>query len=68
MGDEFLERQRGLEVGGAPGSGTGRPRPTPGCRMLTMIMPRSSETSEADTNQPMVLAPTRPTAQCRPYG
>jgi hypothetical protein len=37
-------------------------RPAPGCSRWTISRPSSSETAEALMNQPMVLAPIRPTA------
>ena len=40
--------------------------PTPGCSRLTISRPSSSETIEAQTNQAMVLAPTRPTVAASP--
>jgi argininosuccinate synthase len=40
--------------------------PTPGLQQLTRTGPAVSETSEAETNQPIVLAPTRPTAAASP--
>ena len=40
--------------------------PTPGCSRFTINRPSSSETIEAQTNQPIVLAPTRPTVAASP--
>ena len=39
----------------------------PGCSRLTMTRPSSSETKEALTNQPMVLAKTRPSLEPRAH-
>ncbi len=47
-----------------PSSGITMPRP--GCRMFTMKRPRSRETIDAQTNHPIVLAPTRPTVAASP--
>ena len=40
--------------------------PAPGCSRSTMKRPSSSETIEAETNQPIVFAPTRPTVAASP--
>ncbi|MOA19026.1 hypothetical protein D3C78_1393780 [compost metagenome] len=42
-------------------SGSGRLRPTPGFSRLTITRPSISDTSDAVTNQPIALAPMRPT-------
>jgi hypothetical protein len=40
--------------------------PTPGCNRLTISSPRRSEMIEAETNQPIVFAPIRPTVAASP--
>ncbi|SAL87374.1 hypothetical protein AWB67_07397 [Caballeronia terrestris] len=49
-----------------PMSGSGSPRFSPGRNRLDMKRPRSSETSDAVTNQPSALANTRPTEAASP--
>ena len=63
VGDEVGERAGRAAVGASPDCATEEtPGPTPGWSTCTMTRPSVSETSEAKMNQPMALAPTRPTA------
>ena len=55
-----------LRLVAVPASGSGRLMFAPGCRTLTITSPSSSDTIEADTNQPIVLSPIRPTAALSP--
>ncbi len=55
-----------LRLVAAPASGSGRLRLAPGCSRLTIRRPSSSETTDALTNQPMVLRPIRPTEATSP--
>ena len=60
MGDEILERERGRREVGLGAAGRERQvQPRPWSRIWTITRPSSSETSEANINQPSVT-PTRP--------
>ena len=62
----FNDSEAALRLVDAPTSGSGRLRLSPGRRMLTMMRPSSSETSEALTNHSIALPPIRPTALVSP--
>ena len=50
----------------APMSGSGRPRFSPGWNRFASTRPRTSDTSDAVTNQPIALPNTRPTDEASP--
>ena len=62
----FNDNEAALRLVEAPASGSGRLRLSPGRRMLTIIRPSSSETSEALTNHSIAFPPIRPTALVSP--
>ncbi len=62
----FNDSEAAFRLVAAPASGNGRFRCSPGRRMLTMIRPSSSDTSEALTNHSIALPPMRPTALVSP--
>ena len=64
--NSFTESDATLRLVAELASGSGRLRLSPGRRMLTRIMPVTSETSEAPTNQSIALPPMRPIALVSP--
>jgi hypothetical protein len=58
--NSFIDSEATLRLVEASASGIGRLRLSPGLSRLTRIMPTSSETSEAPTNQAIALTPMRP--------
>ena len=55
-----------LRLDEVPTSGNGRFSASPGRRILTRAIPRSSDISDAAMNQPIVLMPMRPIALVSP--
>jgi hypothetical protein len=58
--NSFSVSEEVLRLVETPASGSGRFKLSPGRSRLTITIPSVSDTSEADTNQPMALSPMRP--------